>query len=207
MRTHREHHYLKHEKGYDDGAPPKADSFDALHPDVVVPAISLKHRPYAVVEMQPQGHKADNVDDGSPDILESELEIERAEFGSGRSAVNGGPCSGVVAYNFGKLHFCPELDEVHHEECEHHHSEHEHVFGRPFHLGLAGSHFVAVVAAGAAVLQCEPQSVNNVDDEQQGETHGCSQCIPVGSEESADAVVGRGPQQGHSIHRRMKCYE
>lgn len=71
--------------------------------------------------MQPQGHKADNVDDGSPDILESELEIERAEFGSGRSAVNGGPCSGVVAYNFGKLHFCPELDEVHHEECEHHH--------------------------------------------------------------------------------------
>lgn len=46
--------------------------------------------------------------------------------------------------------------------------------------------------------------MERVQDEEQGEAGRCHQGIPVGSEEFAHLIVGRGPDQGYCIHQHVK---
>ena len=146
-----------------------------------------------MVHVEPEGYEADDVDDGSPDFLERELNEERALCGTYGNAFKLGKDAELCVAEFLKLHLCPELDEMHYEESHNHDAENEHVLRCPFNLGLAGGDGIAVIAAGGAVLDGEPHCVDDVDDEEGGETHRGDQGIPVGAEELADGVVGGGP--------------
>ena len=68
-------------------------------------------------------------------------------------------------------------------------------------------HSTCLGAARTAVLDCQPKSVDDVDDEEGGQTHGCHKGIPVGSEELADHIIGCGPQECHRVHQHVKSYE
>ena len=108
---------------------------------------------------------------------------------------------------FNKLHFGPELNHVHGEESHNNDAENKHVLRRPFHVGRDGGDVVAVVAASATVLDSEPQSVDNVNDEQCGEACGSNQCVPVSAQEAANGIVGGRPEDSHSIHQHVKSNE
>ena len=157
--------------------------------------------------VEPEGYEADDVYNGSPDFLEGHLQEEGAHSGGAGDAVKLGQHGEVVVQHFLELHLGPELDKVYGEESEDHDAEDEHVFRGPFHLGLACGDLVAVVAACGAVLDREPQGVDDVDDEQQCETGRSDERIPVRSEEFTHLVVGGGPQEGDGIHQHVKSNE
>ena len=124
MSLHGEDDCLGDEKHHHDRAPPAGDLLEALDPGLVVPTYRLEHRPETVVEVEPEGDEADDVDNRGVDLRECLLEEECARCG-GEHVVN--------ATDLLELHLSPELDEMHHEEGEDDDAEHEHVLTRPFH--------------------------------------------------------------------------
>ena len=96
---------------------------------------------------------------------------------------------------------------MHHEECKDYDAENEHILGCPLNAGSGAGNGVAVVTAGLAVLDCKPECVDNVDDEQKGKAHRCDKRIPVGTEELANHIIGCGPNQSHRVHQHVKSYE
>ena len=64
--------------------------------------------------------------------------------------------------------------------------------------------FIAVGAAGCAVLHCQPYCIDDVDDEQQSKACRGDKRIPVGAQELTHLVVGGGPDQRNRIHQHMK---
>ena len=113
----------------------------------------------------------------------------------------------MAAEDFGELHFGPELDEVEDEESNDYDAEHEHVLRSPFNLRGLSDNVVGVVATSFAVLECQPDGVDNVDDEEGCKADGCNECIPVGAEECAHGIVGGGPEDGDTVHQHMEGNE
>ena len=188
-------------------SPPAGDFLEAFNPDVAVPADGVEHAPETVVHVQPKGTEADKVHHKCPPLRESDLEIESAEVGSGRHTFNHGESGKFVCGEFGKLHLCPELDKMDGEKCQHHDAEDEHVLGRPFHLGRTAAHRIAVGATCTAVLDSEPQGIDYMHDEQERQTGRSHQSVPVGTQELANDVVRRRPEQGNRIHQAVKRNE
>ena len=63
------------------------------------------------------------------------------------------------------------------------------------------------MTAGGAVLQGQPDGVNDVENDNSTEHYGANERIPVGAEELADHIVAGGPEDGYAIHQRVKRHE
>ena len=149
-----------------------------------------------MVHVEPQRHETNDVNHRSPCALKGFLDEDCA-------CLHGDDT--LMTLYLGQLHLGPELDEVHYKERQDYHAEHIHVLRRPLHAGGVLADGVTLVASCAAVLNRQHRSPDNVDDEQKSQAHGGNQCIPVGAQELADHVVGRGPYKGYRVHHTVEC--
>ena len=67
--------------------------------------------------------------------------------------------------DFGELHLGPEVHQVKTKEGEDHEAENEHVLRSPFNLRRTRGYVVTFVTAGGAVLQGQPDGVNDVEND------------------------------------------
>ena len=151
-------------KGRDD----HTDDLEPLEPGLPTPADGLEHAPEAVHEVEPDGGEPNEIEDEDPPFAERcvkqqiriVLEIANAE-------------------HLGELHLGPEMGQVEADETEDDDAENQHILGGPgVRFGLAG-HFVALPAATRFhILPGKPASVEDVDDETEGEDghHNVDEC-------------------------------
>ena len=71
-----------------------------------------------MVHVEPEGNETDNIDNRSGPAAESFLNEERTHR-RGKHFLD--------TTDLHELHLCPELDEMHNEECKHYDTEHQHV--------------------------------------------------------------------------------
>ena len=166
-----------HEQTYSDGCEDAADDLDSLEPDQVAPAQGLQSRPDAVVEVEPESHEPNDVeqavDDARPTVGEEGFDDSAAVLW-----VEDG---GVNACQFGELHLEPEVVEVQQQEADNDDTQHEHVLRLPVHAFLTCLDGVAVIAACAVVEDGEVERVAEVHEHTQCQHAGTDECVPVGT--------------------------
>jgi len=143
----------------DDASDDGADDLEPLEPGLSAPANGLEHAPETMGDVQADCHEPDDVEEDDPPFAEGDVQQE----------------VGIVliiahAEHLGQLHLGPEVGEMEADESDDDDAEDEHVLGGPgVGSGLAG-HFVALPATACfQILPGQPASVDDVDEEAEGE--------------------------------------
>ena len=90
------------------------------------------------------------------------------------------------------------------ETYDYHDTQYEHVLRGPFHGFRLVYYCITLVTARFAVLHRQPESVDDVDDEQGSQTYGSYQRVPVCSQELTNHVIAIGRNQCNKVHRHVK---
>ena len=96
---HIEHNSRESESGQNDRSPYVTDELPTAEPHLVAPTQRLKRAPEAVSQMEPDGHKPNQVEHQIERAAENLLNQVDTAFG-------------VLAQDFRQLHFAPEVDQM-----------------------------------------------------------------------------------------------
>ena len=94
-----------------------------------------------------------------------------------------------VVHQLRKLHFCPEVYQVQTQTYDYDKTQYEHVLRSPFYSFGFINYGITFSTACFAVLHCQPESVDDVNNEKGGQTYRSHQGIPVCPQELTNHVV------------------
>ena len=143
----------------DDDGDDDADDLEPLEPGLSAPADGLEHAPESVRDVKAHSDEPYDVEDDNPPFSEGDIQKE----------------IGIVliiahSEHLGKLHLGPEMGEMEGDEAEDDDTEDQHVLGGPgIGAGLAGHPIALPASAGLHILPGEPASIDDMDDEAEGE--------------------------------------
>ena len=97
-------------------------------------------------------------------------------------------------------HLCPEVVQVQAHTQDDDDTKNEHVLAAPLHLLGSVCHLITAVATGTTVLDCQPESIQEVQKHQTCQTDGCGNRIPISTKETTNHVVTLGTDKSHYVH-------
>ena len=186
----------KHE--HDDGGVNIADALDAGQPSFAASTEGVHCTPHAVSEVEPDGQEPYKIKHGVNRISKSVLNPV--------VAISGQPFVANVC-QFHEHHLCPEVIEVKGDAEENNDTDDKHVLRSPFHLFRTVYDCITAVTASIAVLCCQDESIDEVDEHQYTQSRGCCYGIPVGAEHFANHVVALSGEECYHIHASVEGEE